>query len=100
VKTGAQVYQEDVLQGVLKHLNTNVFNGQKWVFQQDSAPAHKAKTTQGWLWRNVPAFISAEDWHSLCLLPNYKAFHTAVKNTNMLTPSCKVPKFLSNSNLT
>ena len=49
---------KDVLQG------TTVFNGQKWVFQQDSAPAHKAKTTQEWLRRNVPAFISAEDWPS------------------------------------
>jgi len=45
VKTGAWVYQEDVLQGVVKPLNTTVFNGQKWVFQQDSAPAHKAKMT-------------------------------------------------------
>jgi inhibitor of nuclear factor kappa-B kinase subunit alpha len=41
-----------------------VFSGQKWVFQQDSAPAHKAKTTQGWLRRNVLAFISAKDWPS------------------------------------
>jgi inhibitor of nuclear factor kappa-B kinase subunit alpha len=58
------VYQEDVPQGVVKPLNTTVFSGQKWVFQQDSAPAHKAKTTQEWLRRNVPAFISAEDWPS------------------------------------
>jgi hypothetical protein len=43
VKTGAQVYQEDVLQGVVKHLKTTVFNGQKWVFQQNSAPAHMAR---------------------------------------------------------
>jgi len=56
------VYQEDVLQGVVKPLNTTVFSGQKWVFQQDSAPAHKAKMTQEWLWQNVLAFISAEDW--------------------------------------
>jgi hypothetical protein len=34
-KSGAQVYQEDVLQGVVKHLNTTVFTGQKWVFQQN-----------------------------------------------------------------
>ena len=64
VKTGAQVYQEDVLQGVVKPLNTAVFSGQKWVYQQDSAPAHKAKKTQEWLWRNVLTFISSEDWHS------------------------------------
>jgi len=75
VKIGAQVYQEDVLQGVVKPLNTTVFSGQKWVFQQDSAPADKAKTTQEWLWRNVLAFISDEDWHlgSPDLnLPDYK----------------------------
>ena len=46
VKTGARVYQEDVLQGAVKPLNTTVFNGQKWVFHQTSAPAHKLKATQ------------------------------------------------------
>jgi inhibitor of nuclear factor kappa-B kinase subunit alpha len=64
VQTGARVYQEDMLQGVVKPLNTTVFSGQKWVFQQDSAPAHKAKITQEWPWRKVPAFISTEDWPS------------------------------------
>ena len=61
MKTGARVYQEDVLQDV-KPLNMTLFNGQKWVFQQDSAPAHRAKTNQEWMRRNVLAFISAEDW--------------------------------------
>jgi len=55
------VYQEDVLQGVVKPLNTAVFNGQKLVSQQDSAPAHRAKMSQEWLQRCVPAFISTED---------------------------------------
>jgi len=41
-----------------------LFSGQEWVFQRDSVPAHKAKTTLEWLRRNVPAFISAEDWPS------------------------------------
>jgi hypothetical protein len=41
-----------------------VFSGQKWVFQLNSAPTHKAKTTQEWLWRNIPAFISAKNWPS------------------------------------
>ena len=39
-----------------------LFNGQEGVFQQDSAPTHKAKMTQEWMQRNTPAFISAEDW--------------------------------------
>ena len=64
VKTVAQVYQQDVLQGVVKPLNTILFNGQKWVSQQDSAAAHKAKMTQDRLRRHVPAFISTEDWPS------------------------------------
>ena len=64
VKTGARGYQEDVLQGVVKPLNTNLLNGQKWVFQQDSAPVHKAKTNQVWLRSHFPEFISAKDWPS------------------------------------
>jgi hypothetical protein len=48
----------------VKPLITTLFNGQKCVSQQDSAPAHKAKTSQEWLRRYVLAFISAEDWPS------------------------------------
>ena len=39
-----------------------LFSGQEWVFQQDSVPAQKTKTSQEWLWRNLLAFISAENW--------------------------------------
>jgi hypothetical protein len=63
-ENGAQVYQEDMLQGDVKHLNMTFFSGQKWVFQQDSVPAQNAKTTQKWLWRNLLAFIGAEDWQT------------------------------------
>ena len=41
-----------------------LFKGQEWVFQQDSAPAHNAKTTQEWLRKNPMAFISVENWSS------------------------------------
>jgi hypothetical protein len=54
------VYQEDVLQGVVKHLNMT-FSGHEWVFQRDSVPAQKAKTTQEWLLRNLLDFINAEN---------------------------------------
>jgi hypothetical protein len=40
------------------------FSGQERVFQQDSVPAQKAKTTQEWLQRNLLAFIRAENWLS------------------------------------
>jgi len=48
----------------VKPLNADFFSGQKWVFQQDSAPAHKVKTTQEWLRRHIPTFISTENWPS------------------------------------
>jgi len=63
-ETGIRVYQEDVLQGDVKHFNVTPFSGQEWVFQQDSVPAQKAKTTQEWLRRNLLAFISAKNWIS------------------------------------
>jgi len=50
-----------VLQGVVKHLNVTFFSGQEWVFQRDSVPAQKAKTTQEGLQRNLHAFVSAEN---------------------------------------
>jgi len=40
-ETTVQVYQDDVLQGVVKQLNMTLFSGQEWVFQQDSVPAQK-----------------------------------------------------------
>ena len=63
-ETGLRVYQEDVLQGIVKHLNMTIFSGQELVFQQNSVLAQKAKTTQEWLRRNLLAFISAESWLS------------------------------------
>jgi hypothetical protein len=45
-ETGVRVYQEDVLQGVVKQLNMTLFSGQEWVFQKDLAPTYKAKTTK------------------------------------------------------
>jgi hypothetical protein len=42
-KTGVRVYQEVVLQGVVKQLNMTLFSGQEWVFQQDSVPVQKPK---------------------------------------------------------
>jgi len=48
--------------GVLLPWSKRQFGNQQWVFQQDSAPAHKAKSTQAWCAENLPAFISAQQW--------------------------------------
>jgi hypothetical protein len=64
VKTNAKSYQDDILEKVVKPLNDTMFNSRHWIFQQDSAPAHKAKSTQRWLENHTPEFIRAEDWPS------------------------------------
>jgi len=35
-----------------------------FVFIQDSAPSHRAKATQQFLWQNTPDFIAAVEWTS------------------------------------
>ena len=62
VKINAQQYRERILEGCLSPWAHTHFNGTCWVFQQDSAPAHKARTSQMWLRENVPAFISSAEW--------------------------------------
>ncbi|UYV74134.1 hypothetical protein LAZ67_11002214 [Cordylochernes scorpioides] len=51
VKTTAKNYQEDILEQIVKHLNTKMFNGEH-------------KSTQQWLETNVPEFIKANEWPS------------------------------------
>lgn len=64
VKVKAKNYQSDILETVVKPLSDTLFHNKEWIFQQDSAPAHKAKTTQAWLRKNLPGFIAAEEWPS------------------------------------
>ena len=42
-ETGVRVYQQDVLQGVMKQVNMTLFSGHEWVFQQDPVPAQKPR---------------------------------------------------------
>jgi len=64
VKTNARVYKQDVLEPIVKDLSNTMFHNEQWSFQQDSAPAHKARTSQEWLGLNVPDFIATADWPS------------------------------------
>ena len=64
VKTVARNYQRDILTNVVEPLNQTMFQNKLWIFQQDSAPAHKTKTTQQWFENHVLTYISSD--HSYC----------------------------------
>ena len=49
VKVKAQNYIDDILEKVILPLKEEVLGETDWTFQQDSAPAHKARVTQRWL---------------------------------------------------
>ncbi|KAI6655895.1 hypothetical protein LOD99_1629 [Oopsacas minuta] len=57
-----KLYQELVLEPVVKCLSQTMFSGQPFVFQQDGTPAHTANTTQDWLKHNIPTFIHKDEW--------------------------------------
>ena len=62
VKLNQSTYQNEILQKKLLPWSKQHFKKNNWVFQQDSAPAHKANTTQRWCEDNLHGFINANDW--------------------------------------
>ena len=62
VKTAAINDQRDILTNLVEPVNQNMFQNSPWILQQDSAPAHKAKTTQQWLENHVPECRSSDHW--------------------------------------
>lgn len=62
VKINQNTYRELVLQNVVEPWARHHFGSRGWVFQQDSAPAHKAKKTQLWIAEHFPGFISSSEW--------------------------------------
>lgn len=62
VKVNSRNYLNDILKKELLPWALSHFGNRQWTFQQDSAPAHKAKIVQDWCAANFPDFISAKEW--------------------------------------
>ena len=56
LKVNTKVYL-DVLKSVVILWCNRVAGGRPWVWQQDSAPAHKSKETQAWLQKECYDFV-------------------------------------------
>ena len=62
VKVNSQNYLNDILVKEVLPWSRAHFAGRNWTFQQDSAPAHKAKVVQDWCKNNFPAMITSAEW--------------------------------------
>lgn len=61
LRIGAKEYQDVLKEMVLPWVESN-YPERNYVFQQDSAPGHKARTTQQWLKENFYNFWRHELW--------------------------------------
>ena len=61
LKVNTKVYL-DVLDSVVIPWCNQVAGGRPWVWQQDSAPAHKSKETQAWLQKECYDFLPFSHW--------------------------------------
>ena len=61
LKVNSKVYL-DVLKSMVIPWCNQVAGGRPWVWQQDSAPAHKSKETQAWLQKECYDFVPFSQW--------------------------------------
>jgi hypothetical protein len=61
-KINAEYYQEHILKNCLLPWSEKHFKKQHWTFQQDSAPAHKGKSTIMFCKNHFPDLISPDEW--------------------------------------
>ena len=62
VKINKELYLQGILRAQVEPWARAHFGTRAWVFQQDSAPAHKAREVQDWCRTHVPGFITSQEW--------------------------------------
>jgi inhibitor of nuclear factor kappa-B kinase subunit alpha len=62
VKVNQENYRNNILRVVVEPWAMEHFGNQPWTFQQDSAPAHRAKSVQEWCRTQLPDFITSTEW--------------------------------------
>ena len=87
LKVNTKVYMH-VLKSVVIHWYNQVAGGRPWVWQQDSASAHKSKQTQAWLQKECYDFVPFSHWppSSSDLNPLDSFVWSYVENITNMTP--------------
>ena len=62
VKIDKKYYQDAILERELLPWIKRHYKNKPYVFTQDSAPAHLAKTTQEWCKVNLHSFVTVKEW--------------------------------------
>ena len=84
LKVNTKVYL-DVLKSVLIPWCNQVAGGRPWVWQQDSAPAHKFKETQAWFQKERYDFVLFSRWPPPP--PTWTRWTTSFGHTSRTTPT-------------
>ena len=84
LKVNTKVYL-DVLKSVLIPWCNQVAGGRAWVWQQDSALAHKSKKTQAWLQKECYDFVPFSHWPPSP--PTWTCWTTSFGHTSRTSPT-------------
>ena len=84
LKVNTKVYL-DVLKSVAIPCCNQVHCGRPWVWQQDSAPAHKSKETQAWLQKECYDFVPFS--HRPPPPPTWTRWTTSFGHTSRISPT-------------
>ena len=84
LKVNTKVYV-DVLKSVVIPWCNQVAGGRPWVWQQDSAPAHKSKETQAWLQKECYDFVPFSHWPPPP--PTWTRWTTSFGHTSRTSPT-------------